>query len=56
MGGRELTIEAPSKCQAEIVLGREEKVDLPRADGPVSAGHFRYRLPEKPTTLSLKHT
>jgi len=56
MGHRELTIEPPPGCQAELVLRREEIVDLPRTAGSVTPGHLRYLLPARPTTLNLKHT
>ena len=56
MGNRELTLEPPPGCQAELVLRRQETVDLPRAGGDVPADHLRYSLPAKPTTLILRHT
>ena len=56
VGRRELTIHPPPGCQAELVLRREETVDLPRAAGPVPAGHVRYSLPAKPTSLIVRHT
>ena len=55
MGRREITVAPPAGCQAEIVLHREESVDLPRAVGPVPAGCFRYRLPAQPSILNLKY-
>jgi hypothetical protein len=55
-GNRELTIEPPPGCQAEVVLRREENVDLPRVAGEVPAGNVRYALPATRTTLKLKHT
>ncbi|WP_165235605.1 alpha-L-rhamnosidase N-terminal domain-containing protein [Aquisphaera insulae] len=55
-GSREITVEPPPGCIAEIVLRREESITLPPAAGEVLAGHARYALPEKSTRLVLKHT
>jgi hypothetical protein len=56
LGDRELTIEPPGGCQAEVVLRREEAVSLPHAAGDAPSGHLRYALPAARTTLRLKHT
>jgi alpha-L-rhamnosidase len=56
VGNRELTLEPPPGCQAELVLRREEVMDLPRAEGEAPAGHVRYVLPAKQVILKLKYT
>jgi hypothetical protein len=55
-GRRELNVEPPPGCRAEIVLRREEAVDLSPASGDAPTGHARYVLPAKATTLTLRHT
>ena len=55
-GDREVTIEPPDGCQAEVVLRREEAVNLSPAAGDAPPGHLRYALPAARTTLKLKHT
>jgi len=42
---RQLTLEFPAACEAEIVLPRKESVPLEAVPGPAPAGHRRYRLP-----------
>jgi alpha-L-rhamnosidase len=53
-GQRELTLQLPAECEGEIVLRREEQVDLAKAPGPVPPGHRRYRVPAgKPVIIRL---
>ena len=54
-GNREVTLRLPPSGHGELVLPREEEVELPAASGPVPAGHRRYSLsPGSTVTLHLK--
>jgi hypothetical protein len=54
-GKREITLRLPPGGHGELVLPREEVVELPSAAGPVPAGHRRFSLPPDQTiTLHLK--
>ena len=54
-GNREVTLRLPPNGHGELVLPREEAVELPAATGPVPAGHRRFILPADSTlTLHLK--
>ena len=56
-GDRELTIEVPKDCDAEIVLPEGEKIGLEEVHGDTPAGHKRYRIPAgQGATLKLKVT
>jgi hypothetical protein len=52
-GQREVTLRLPPGGHGELVLPREEKVDLPAAAGPAPAGHCRFSLPPD-STLALR--
>ncbi len=54
-GNRELTLAFPPGCEAELVLPREESVNLPASPRETPAGWARYHVPEKSVTLRLKH-
>ena len=54
-GNREVTLQLPQGGRGELVLPREEQVNLPDADGPVPTGHRRFALtPGSTVTLHLK--
>jgi alpha-L-rhamnosidase len=56
-GQRDLTVQVPTGSQGEIVLSREEQVDLEVGKGFTPKGHARYRLPSgDPVTMRLKAT
>ena len=56
-GARLITIATPAGCATDLVVRREEALDLERAEGPAPEGHVRHRLPlGKPVTILLKHT
>src|SRR5208283_1831111 len=56
-GDRELSLQLPPTCEAEIVLPSAESTRLARTGGPAPAGHARYRLPAGGgTTLHLRST
>jgi alpha-L-rhamnosidase len=44
-GDRELRLALPAACVGELVLRREEQVDLAPVAGPAPPGHLRYALP-----------
>jgi alpha-L-rhamnosidase len=50
-GERELVLELPAGCTGELILRRDESVNLERATGATPAGHMRYRLPPGKVTL-----
>ena len=55
-GNREVTLRLPPSGHGELVLPREEVVELPAAAGPMPAGHRRFALtPGSTVTLHLKH-
>jgi len=57
LGSRALTLHLPKGCDGELVLPREEGVELSPASGPAPAGSLRYRVPAaKAITLNLKLT
>ena len=49
-GRRELTLDVPSNCEAELVVHPSETLELPR----LAAG--RYRLPAGRSSVVLAHT
>jgi len=54
-GNREVTLRLPPGGRGELVLPREEEVDLPAAAGAAPAGHRRFKLAQDSTvTLRLK--
>jgi hypothetical protein len=54
-GNREVTLHLPPGGHGELVLPRDEQVELPPAAGPSPAGHRRFGLPPGQTlTLRLK--
>jgi hypothetical protein len=54
-GEREVLLRLPPGGRGELVLPRDEEVDLPPAAGPVPAGHRRFGLPPgSSVTLRLK--
>jgi len=56
LGDRELKLEVPAGCQAELVVPRAEKVDLKEASSRPETGLRRYLLGEnREVTLRLKH-
>ena len=56
-GDRELRVEVPAGCEAELVVRREEEVALEPAPARAPAGHLRYHLPAgTETSLHLRHT
>ena len=56
-GDRQITLMLPDYCAAELVVRREEALDLEPAAGATPPGHRRYRLPSgKSTTVQLKYT
>ena len=57
LGARELVISMPQGCEGELVVSREEKLDLESLPGQVPAGLVRYRLPAgSEVRLGLKHS
>ena len=53
-GQREVTLQLPPGGHGELVLPRDEKVDLPPAAGPAPRGHRRFSLaPGSTVTLRL---
>ena len=53
-GQREVTLQLPPGGHGELVLPRDEKVDLPVAAGPAPRGHRRFSLaPGSTVTLRL---
>jgi hypothetical protein len=56
-GQRRLTVHPPKGTSGQLVLHKEEKVDLKKAEGPAPKGFLRYQLPaDEKTTLKLKKT
>ena len=56
-GRRALTLRLPEGCEAELVLSREEKVELAPAPGAAPIGSLRYRVPAaSEIALNLKLT
>ncbi len=56
-GTREVTVKLPDGCAGELVVPREEALNLPPARGTVPGGHRRYRLPAGGTsTVRLKYS
>ncbi|MDI1249376.1 MAG: alpha-L-rhamnosidase N-terminal domain-containing protein [Lacunisphaera sp.] len=54
-GDRQVTLEIPPGCSAELLLPRGERVDLAPAPGEVPAGLRRYALPSgRPIRLHLR--
>jgi alpha-L-rhamnosidase len=54
---RDLALELPSGCEGELVVAREENLNLPVSVSPSLPGLRRYRLaPGRPIRLRLKHT
>ena len=54
-GNREITLSLPPSGLGELVLPREEQVELPSAAGSTPVGHRRFGLPPGSTvTLRLK--
>lgn len=54
-GDRQVTLEVPAGCEAELVLPRGERVDLAPAPGKAPAGCRRYALPSgRPVRLQLR--
>jgi len=45
MGDREIALQLPPTCEAEVVLPSGESTQLARIGGPVPTGHARYVLP-----------
>jgi len=57
LGSRALTLRLPEGCDGELVLPREEGVELAPAPGPAPVGSLRYRVPAaNEITLNLKLT
>jgi hypothetical protein len=55
-GKREVILRLPQGGHGELVLPRDEEVELPPATGPAPGGHRRFRLPPGlEVTLRLKH-
>lgn len=56
-GKRQVELELPSGCHGELVLRREENLNLPVSVSPAPAGFLRYRLSAgQSVRLRLKHT
>jgi alpha-L-rhamnosidase len=56
-GRRDLTLELPSGCEGELVVPREENLNLPVSVSPSLPGLKRHRLaPGRPIRLRLKYT
>ena len=55
-GEREVTLEVPAACTAEVVLHRDELLALARTGRAAPAGHVRYNLPAgRAVTLRLRY-
>lgn len=56
-GQREITLTTPDSGQGELVVHKEERLDLPRLSDPTIPGHIRYVLPAGQTVnLQLRYT
>lgn len=56
-GDRELSLALPEHCAGELLVNKEEKLDLEPLAGAAPAGLRRYRLPQgKPVTVHLRFT
>ena len=53
--GLHLTDNWPNGCQGELVLRQDEAIPLPKAGGPVPAGHRRFKLPGGGTQIGRAH-
>jgi len=56
LGSRELTLEVPSTCEAELVVHSSEALDLPRIGLPQPGARSRYRLPAGRCAVVLTRT
>jgi hypothetical protein len=55
-GGREITIDTPESCDAELVVDARERLNLPHAPGSVPEGAARYSLPAgRASIIRLQH-
>ncbi len=55
-GNREIVIDVPENCRAELVAGVQERLPLAPGQDPAPPGCGRWRLPEGRSTLVLRHT
>jgi hypothetical protein len=56
LGDRDLTLSLPAGCAGELVVNRQENLNLRPAPGPLPAGCQRYQLPAGIINLHLKFT
>jgi len=54
-GAREIRITTPEAAQGELIVSRQEQIDLERLSGPTPPGHQRYALPAGQTTTLRLH-